>query len=139
MHTVDLTSIYKNVQAEESIEQESSEGYYAEGYIIDNGVYLDIMGMEYPSRSVAPIMNLWSMNIAKRIFVLQLRMLKLLPKLPFRPIKTVDELLALYNETSLKAVSPYIWKDELLPPVAREMKPLMTIFLLEIGIGLKRF
>jgi hypothetical protein len=128
---------YKYQSADIQIKNESTMGYTVnEIKLEDDGIYLCFDGMEYPERGVVSTVDMWHCNIAKRLMVESFR---LTPRFwatwvmfifyPWKyKIKFLNALLHSYNDVAFKAMSASIVKDEILTPMAKEMRKAIITF-----------
>jgi hypothetical protein len=143
----ELISItYKNAPKSKQLASEGGtevrESYIVSRIEVDNGRFIHYSGMEYPEKGFAVVEDIWAINIAKRLLMEQLRLIKyFIPSisvfifLPWKlKIKILNRFITAYNEVAYKAMSDRILLEEFMTPIGREVRKMSLKFLTEIGI-----
>ena len=102
--------------------QEHAKSMIIEKITFQNGIKVYVKGATYPKKGFPTPEAVWSANQAKRLLIEALK----LPLLFLNPIK---KLLAVYNDIAMKAVQPFILKDEYMTPTGQEIKSYIRIFM----------
>ena len=134
--------IYKYASGYDQVKSEASYGFICESIEINNGIYLNVMGMEYPEKGVASAEDIFATNMVKRLTIEVARLAKyFLPSivifalLPYKmKIGIANKFLRSYGDVCFKLISPHILQPQHLTPMAQELNNFIYTFFKEIGI-----
>lgn len=135
---------YKYKSGYEQIKGEGNLGYLAEKIELNKGLYIYIMGMEYPEKGLAPAKDVFVVNQIKKLIIETVYVSKyFVPSflvfaiLPFKiKIKVINRLLTAFNEIGFKLMSPSLLQFQHLTPMAQELYRFIVNFLTNIGIDI---
>ncbi len=134
--------LYKYKSGYEQIKSEGNFGYVAEKVELNNGLYIYIMGMEYPEKGLAPAKDIFVVNQIKKLIIETVYISKyFIPSflvfaiLPFKiKLKVINRLLTAFNVIGFKLMSPSLLQFQHLTPMAQELYWFIINFLKKLGI-----
>jgi hypothetical protein len=123
----------------EEVAQESKKATPLEKIEFDGGIKIYLQGANFPQKGMASPDIMWSVNIAKRIFVEGIRLVTRWYFIPGLMVSVVskkarNDLARTFSEISYKAIRPYVLKTNYMKPVAKELEWFVYKFLENIDI-----
>jgi hypothetical protein len=131
---------YANPPGEVQIAMEAEENYLVEKmtWFPKDGIKLYIKGAHYPQKGFTDPKTMWSVNIVKKSFIEVSKILGRPVFLPsfaliaFRWRKYLSLFLQTFDRFTWSLMSPFILEDDFQMPVTRELRYIVTSFLLEL-------
>lgn len=133
--------IFEHQDAVQQVVDEGLTFHLIEKVTFEGGIKTYILGAEYPQKGFAPAEIIVAINNAKKTFIQMVLMLfkpymiiSLLTISIWNKKKIIQDFAFRFMQLNIRSVKPYFLKDEYLTPFAREIKIVVTNFLIQAGL-----